>query len=219
MDSNRRIMELHAQGKSHAEIATQLTAEGLQTSQGKEFTANAVKTRISRAKPHASETAEKSDGVGLSDVIEPSDTIGSLGTSDASVLSEVTLPEQHGPMPEHWKAEIMELIRGELDRMQTSQIFQKPESMERLPSPDPAAKIKSDKGRKVNPWERVKVGVTLDKALVDLLEKERDKLGKTATLSHALDTVLWHYFGKPELSFQKQEDKSVTAEPEPADKG
>ena len=98
----------------------------------------------------------------------------------------------------------MDLIKVELERMQISQMFQKAETKELSPLPEADSKVKGDKGRKVNPWERVKIGVTVDRALSDLLEAKRKELGDVS-LSRALDTVLWQYFGKPPLSFQQKE--------------
>ena len=56
---------------------------------------------------------------------------------------------------------------------------------------------------------RQKLGGTVDSELYDLFRDECDRRG--LAVSRLLDTVLWHYFGKPKLSFQQQavsEEKS-----------
>ncbi len=118
-----------------------------------------------------------------------------------------SLPE---PMPEPWKEEVRRLIREELTAMQTAETLPKVVSTELAPLPD--AKVKGPKNRARNPWERVKLGVTVDKALFDLLEAKRAELGDVS-LSRAVDTILWHYFDRPALSFQGKAE----SDPEPAE--
>ncbi len=48
--------------------------------------------------------------------------------------------------------------------------------------------------------QRVKIAGTIDKALMDLIQKEAHRRG--VALSTILDTMAWHYYGKPALSFQ-----------------
>jgi hypothetical protein len=47
--------------------------------------------------------------------------------------------------------------------------------------------------------QREKLSTTVDSALFELI-KERQQAGQQ--LSHILDSALWHYFGKPKLSFE-----------------
>ncbi len=50
---------------------------------------------------------------------------------------------------------------------------------------------------------RGKVGFTIDYALLELVEKEATARG--VNMGRMLDTVIWHYYGCPPLSFQKKE--------------
>ena len=54
-------------------------------------------------------------------------------------------------------------------------------------------------------FNRQKLGGTVDSELYDLFRDECDRRG--LTVSRLLDAVLWHYFGKPKLSFQRETSK------------
>ena len=47
--------------------------------------------------------------------------------------------------------------------------------------------------------KREKLSSTVDSALFELI-KQRQQMGQQ--LSHILDSSLWHYFGRPKLSFE-----------------
>ena len=64
-------------------------------------------------------------------------------------------------------------------------------------------KEKGEKGRPVGKGERVKLAGTCDKALAQRLEGWRKERGMS--LSRAIDTALWHFLGKPPLSFEISE--------------
>jgi hypothetical protein len=51
---------------------------------------------------------------------------------------------------------------------------------------------------------RGKVGFTIDSALLKLVEKEAAARG--VNMGRLLDTVIWHYYGCPPLSFQKESE-------------
>jgi len=57
---------------------------------------------------------------------------------------------------------------------------------------------------------RGKVGFTVDSTLLDLVEK--DAAARGVNMGRMLDTVIWHYYGCPPLSFQKESDQSETRE-------
>jgi len=57
-------------------------------------------------------------------------------------------------------------------------------------------------GKKILGPPREKLGVTIDKILMDMLEKEKKKRG--VSMSRMLDTICWHFFGRPRLSFQEE---------------
>jgi hypothetical protein len=51
---------------------------------------------------------------------------------------------------------------------------------------------------------RSKLGVTIDPKLMQLLEAQSRVRG--ISMSRMIDTVVWHYFGQPKLSFQKESE-------------
>jgi hypothetical protein len=51
--------------------------------------------------------------------------------------------------------------------------------------------------------KREKLATTIDATLFELV-KERQQSGQQ--LSHILDSALWHYFGRPKLSFQEDSE-------------
>jgi hypothetical protein len=51
---------------------------------------------------------------------------------------------------------------------------------------------------------REKLATTIDANLFELV-KQRQQSGQQ--LSHILDSALWHYFGRPKLSFQSDDEK------------
>jgi hypothetical protein len=50
--------------------------------------------------------------------------------------------------------------------------------------------------------QRQKLSTTLDSVLFELI-KQRQQMGQQ--LSHILDSSLWHYFGRPKLSFESDD--------------
>lgn len=56
------------------------------------------------------------------------------------------------------------------------------------------------KTKKVRGPARQRLGVTIDWNLMRLLDKERRR--RRISMSRMIDTICWHYFGKPQLSFQ-----------------
>jgi hypothetical protein len=52
--------------------------------------------------------------------------------------------------------------------------------------------------------ERVKIAGTIDRALMDRINAEIKKRG--IRLARLLDTMAWHYFDRPPLSFQDEDD-------------
>ncbi len=51
---------------------------------------------------------------------------------------------------------------------------------------------------------REKLSSTVDSALFELI-KQKQQTGQQ--LSHILDSSLWHYFGRPKLSFEADDEK------------
>jgi hypothetical protein len=50
--------------------------------------------------------------------------------------------------------------------------------------------------------QREKLSTTIDSVLFELI-KQRQQSGQQ--LSHVLDSALWHYFGRPKLSFENDD--------------
>lgn len=149
--------------------------------------------------------SDVSEGSVVSDMSITSDNSNPIAlTTDASELSDALKEPPVPPpvrelLPNDWRNEVMDMIRQELAAIQTVCTVQPATTMELAPVP--GAKEKGKKDRMVNPGERVKVGITLDKALFDLLDAHRKD--KSISLSRAMDTALWSYLGKPLLSFEK----------------
>jgi len=102
------------------------------------------------------------------------------------------------PFPESWEQRVVEIVRVEVQSLLETQ---RPQTME---LPPPREKVKGPKGLPVGRGERVKIGVTLDKAIADRFEAEYKRLGLSA--STLIETILWHWFNRPILSFQKPDE-------------
>jgi hypothetical protein len=102
------------------------------------------------------------------------------------------------PLPEAWEQQIVEIVRAE---MQSLMETKRPQTVE---LPPPREKVKGPKGLPVGRGERVKVGVTLDKVIADRFEAEHKRLGLSASM--LIETILWHWFNRPILSFQKPDE-------------
>lgn len=77
------------------------------------------------------------------------------------------------------------------------------------PMPD---RVQGDRGLPVDDGYRVKIASTVDAELSVLLDKWRRKRG--LTLAKAIDTALWHFFGRPKLSFELLSKRKKTDTPE-----
>lgn len=75
-----------------------------------------------------------------------------------------------------------------------------PTTIEDIP-PEPAT-VRGVKGRRQD-RDYQKVTLTIDRALWELFEAERKGLSVSA--ARMMDTILWRYFGRPKLSFEKDE--------------
>ena len=109
------------------------------------------------------------------------------------VLSEDSLTR--GGISDAVKEEILELVQNEVERIlinRTSLIS----SDSKYPIAPQAPLI----GKKLS-GERVKLGVTIDKILNQLVVDVAKELSQT--YGQVIDNALWLYFGKPILSFQK----------------
>jgi len=58
-----------------------------------------------------------------------------------------------------------------------------------------------EKGGRKHVVMREKLSGTADKTLMEMFEQERTRRGMT--VSRMIDMVLWHYFGRPKLSFEQ----------------
>jgi len=127
--------------------------------------------------------------------------------AETSEESESTRPERKsaGTFTQNQIEQIHEIVRKEIQSVMESQRIQRrPSDLLEVP-PSPGEKIKGEKGRPANPGKRVKLAGTVDVELERLFREECTKRG--ISVSRLLDTVLWHYFGKPRLSFETS-DKS-----------
>jgi len=113
--------------------------------------------------------------------------------SDTSEISETV------KTPEDMRTFIIEIVHEEMMKMQSVEI---PTALD-LP-PKPTKRIIKKTGRPRTLGKRLKLGVTVDKALFERFEKERKKLGISA--SAYLDALLWNAYGRPRLSYEPDED-------------
>jgi hypothetical protein len=191
-------------------------------------------------KTESDQTAEQAlESPLTSDMSEPTDdtteTLPSdrLDTSDAAqpVMSELSVISDNASMPEAWQDQIRQIVQKELSAMQpeprfnkedivqiiqkeltsmqaTLQMVQTDQTPSLVPAPTPGERIKGDKGKPVNPGKRVKVAGTVDEVL-ERRVREWCRENRT-TLSYALDAALWHFFGKPKLSFEVSDASETT---------
>jgi len=117
----------------------------------------------------------------------------------------------NGPLPEAWKHEIIQIVQAELKTaMESLQAIPESPKQGLELAPAPPERIMGEYGKKVNPGKRVKIAGTADAELVRLLEQWRQEKG--ITLSRALDAALWHFLGKPKLSFEIPEGAEIERE-------
>jgi hypothetical protein len=109
------------------------------------------------------------------------------------VLSEDSLTR--GGISDAVKEEILELVRNEVERILINRT-----SLISSDSKYPIAPQAPLVGKKLS-GERVKLGVTIDKILNQLLMDAAKELRQT--YGQVIDNALWLYFSKPLLSFQK----------------
>jgi hypothetical protein len=103
-------------------------------------------------------------------------------------------------LPEEWKSQIIQIVREEIQAMMESQMLPK-DRTELAPKLSHDQKVMDPKSkRKKGPARRPKIAGTVDPELIHRFEEWRKERG--LTLSHGLDTVLWHFFDKPKLSFE-----------------
>ncbi len=122
------------------------------------------------------------------------------GKEQASDLSGISDEKK---LPDWLKSLITQTVEAEAGRILGEQTFPKSQTVDKEPPPLPG-KIKGAHDRPVL-GKRVKLAGTADAELVRLLDEWRRERGMS--LSRAIDTALWHFLGKPALSFQ--EAKSV----------
>lgn len=143
------------------------------------------------------DTSEPSD---WSAVFDSQEIESPFKPSDASKDDDLVTQTQLNALIQ-WFQSKLGVLTGEIDRLKTRlDTQQEEETISVLRPPAPQAPQKGQ--RKAG--ERRKIAGTIDKVLMDLIEKEQRARG--ATLSAMLDTMVWYYFGRPDLSFQVEED-------------
>ena len=93
---------------------------------------------------------------------------------------------------------LLELVRNEVERILINRT-----NLVSSDSKYPIAPQAPLIGKKLS-GERVKLGVTIDKILNQLLMDAAKELSQT--YGQVIDNALWLYFGKPLLSFRKDSD-------------
>jgi hypothetical protein len=133
--------------------------------------------------------------------------------SDKPVASDIPEISDVSLLPEAWKAEIIEIVRQEMQAMMEIQAVPKLQTEALDLPPMPSEKIKGEHGKPINPGKRTKIAGTVDAELERLFQEWREDKGKGITLSRALDVALWHFLGKPKLSFEPSEISETSDEP------
>ncbi len=219
--TTQRILELSCEGLSDQDIANTLTTEGLKNNRGHSFTSKSVQMRRLRTKDEAEKPAPDFSEITetcklLSEIAEASGNMAERPETETkesfSGISEETDKPNHtddpefpdtGEIPEKWKQEIKDMIRAELKTFLSSQTVKRSITQDPDLPPMPQEKIEGTKGRPVNPGSRAKIAGTVDSELERRFQEWRESKG--ISLSRALDAALWHFLGKPKLSFELQD--------------
>jgi hypothetical protein len=217
MDATQRILELSGKGLSDKEIADELKVEGVTNAKGENFTLKSVQARRLRARKKRSETSEASGAQQVSEISDSSDVRQSSEVSDISeinnIASDASDVSESIPLPETWRRQIIQIVQTEIQAMFQSQTVPKLQAATPDLPPTPPEKIPGEKGRPVNPGGRAKIAGTVDKRLEELFQEWRESKG--ITLSRALDAALWHFLGKPKLSFERSDTAETSDETQP----
>jgi hypothetical protein len=198
-------MDVDGKVQGWTSIAETLNGEGLLNTEGKPWDRNSIRNYYRRMKkPGLAERSNASESKGIaftSEIPERSDK--PIEVSDKLDISDVT------QLPEEWKLQISQMIQTELKSMMTEvQTIQTYQTGAQELAPMPSERIKGEHGKPVNPGGRVKLAGTVDERLEALFQQWRESKG--ITLSRALDTALWHFLGKPKLSFQMSEISEIS---------
>jgi hypothetical protein len=167
--------------------------------------------------PKVSETSEASGAQQVSEISDSSDVRQSSEVSDISeinnIASDASDVSESIPLPETWRRQIIQIVQTEIQAMFQSQTVPKLQAATPDLPPTPPEKIPGEKGRPVNPGGRAKIAGTVDKRLEELFQEWRESKG--ITLSRALDAALWHFLGKPKLSFERSDTAETSDETQP----
>ncbi len=127
-------------------------------------------------------------------------------TTGISETSESPRPERKrtdGFLTDDHIEQIKDLVRKEVQKIMEAQRTTRTDVRDVPPSP--SGRISTEgRGRPVNPGGRVKLAGTVDVELERLFREECTKRGMS--VSRLLDTVIWHFFGKPRLSFETSDN-------------
>ncbi len=212
MDVNQRIRELKEKGLSNAKIAAALTVEGYKAKGGTPFTADTVSDRLYRMKQKdrqaagASDTTETSDQLPVLTVVrrEPEKPVESKAVQLTVVpkSSHKSNTPETPLIPKDLQTLIALMVTDEVNARMEGQKYPICQTEE---PPLPKRTATSEKGKPKAPGERVKIAGTIDSVLGAKFDEWR--LEKGITLSRALDIALWHFLGKPKLSFEKDTEE------------
>jgi hypothetical protein len=225
------LVGLKQSGLTYAAVADALNGDGYGNSRGKPWTGSAVDQAIRRhrAEQSAPQPVTEPEQAIPSEITEESDTPVEPELSDQSETGAVTpdafdaetsaATETHedptpaaissiasdrsditDTIPEAWRPQILQMIQTAMETMKTDQTIQIDQTPAMGPAPTPGDRVPGGKGKPVNPGKRVKIAGTVDAVLEKHVRRWMKKQG--ATLSHVLDAALWHFFGKPPLSFE-----------------
>jgi hypothetical protein len=192
-------------------IAETLNSEGLLNTEGNPWDRNSIRNYYRRMKKaglvEQAINVEKAIISMASDKSETSDK--TVDVSDRPDISDGT------QLPEEWRRQISQMIQTELKTMMASlQTVQEDQTAQAEPArmgelaPTPSERIKGQHGKPINPGGRVKIAGTVDERLEALFQQWRESKG--ISLSRALDAALWHFLGKPKLSFEMLDQSKLS---------
>ena len=182
-------------GTRWKEIAEVIEKEGYRDQAGNPLSANALRKRWKRHGTHAvitrkpvKTTPSKGERRDVSDVSE-----SKAGRGDLEALKHF-LEDQTSVL----KKDLKEFVREQVETLAPQA---PPEPSPQVPGYPRAAPMgqRDETGRGwADPWRRVKLGGTVNHRLEKMFQQER--IRRELSVSRMLDTVIWHYFGCPELS-------------------
>jgi hypothetical protein len=180
-----RASELRAQGLPWSAVASTLTAEGLMDSTGKPFTGESTRKFLFR---HKQDTLDKGGQVGVAANRDKVDTV------EAEPVHETVTKEEVSNMLQQTEARLSALIDSKI-KAAFGEGGSVVSAGKRDDPPRPPKEGKRFTGKKED------IRARIDSELFKRLNEDCEHYG--GNMSTCLDAILWRYYEKPRLSFEK----------------